>query len=134
MSTTSTPDISTKHRRPAWMRVLDILFRTGHIAVAGILFGGFVLDISFFQLLPWHNLTIATGCVLLVLELCQSLKWPHQGRGVLGIIHIAPLAVIHQRPDLAVPLLWVVIVSGCIGSHMPRNFRHWSFIHRKVID
>ncbi len=127
-------EVATKSRRPGWMRALDIVVRTGHIGVAGILFGGFLFDVPFSQLLLWHNLTIATGCGLLILELRHSLNWPHQLRGVMGILHIAPLVYIHFRPDLAVPLLCTMLAFGGVGSHMPRRFRHWSLAYRRVVD
>lgn len=120
--------------RPAWMRGLDIVLRTGHVAVAGILFGGFVFGLPFFDLVVWHNLTIATGIGLLALELRHSLSWPHQGRGVMGGLHIGLTGMIHLRPELAVPILWAVTVLGSVGSHMPRSYRHWSVIYRKVVD
>ncbi|MEA5115620.1 MAG: hypothetical protein VB050_16500 [Geobacteraceae bacterium] len=123
-----------KPHRPSSMRLLDILFRTAHISFAGLLFGGFFFHVPFQQLHYVHGLTAVTGFGLLTLELCHSLNWPHQGRGVLGLIHILPLAYIHIRPDLAVPILWVVIVAGCVGSHLPKRFRHWSLLYGREVD
>ena len=54
-----------KNHRPGWMRVADITMRTAHIAVAGTLFGGFMLHVPFGQMHIWHGLTILTGCGLL---------------------------------------------------------------------
>jgi len=125
---------AAKKSRPAWMRVLDIILRTAHIGVAGILFGGFVFETPFPQLLIWHDLTIVTGCGLLVLELLHSLNWPHQGRGMMGILHIALPGIIHLQPHLAVPYLWATLIIGCVGSHMPRSYRHWSILYREVVD
>lgn len=123
-----------KNHRPAWMRVADNILRTGHIAVAGILFGGFLFDVPYYNLHLWHWLTIATGAALLALEISHSRNWPHQGRGVLQILHAGLPGLIHLRPDLAVPLLWATTVTGSVGSHMPRKFRHWSILYRKVVD
>ncbi len=123
-----------KKHRPAWMRPADIVLRTAHIAVAGTLFGGFALHVPFSQLHIWHGLTILTGCGLLFLELRHSLNWPHQGRGMLGIIHIGVSGLIHLRPDMVIPFLWIILVSGCVGSHMPKRYRHWSILYRKEVD
>ncbi|NMC74446.1 MAG: hypothetical protein GYA56_08860 [Geobacteraceae bacterium] len=123
-----------KNHRPGWMRVADITLRTVHIAVAGTLFGGFMLHVPFGQMHIWHGLTILTGCGLLALELLHSLNWPHQGRGILGIIHIGLSGFIHVRPDLVIPLLWIILVSGCVGSHMPKSYRHLSVLHRREVD
>jgi hypothetical protein len=37
-------------------------------------------------------------------------------------------------PDLRIPLLSVIIIFGMVGSHMPKKFRYWSFIHGRVMD
>jgi len=134
MTNNTTGNGNSKNHRPAWMRVLDIILRTGHIAVGGILLGGFVFDVPYFDLHLWHWLTIATGVGLLLLELRHSLNWPHQGRGIMGIFHMGLPGIVHLRPDLAVPLLWATMVLGSVGSHMPRWLRHWSILYRRVVD
>jgi hypothetical protein len=126
----NTPRGETKQPTPA-MRWLSIMVRTGHIGVAAVFFGGCVLHVPFPQLVVWHHLTIASGGVLLVLELLHDRRWLLQGKGLLGILHIVPGVLLHLNPGLTVPLLWGVLVSGCIGSHMPRRFRHWSILHGK---
>jgi hypothetical protein len=47
----------------------------------------------------------------------------------LGLIHVLLGVFIHLKPGWTVPLLWGMLISGCIGSHMPRRFRHWSILH-----
>jgi hypothetical protein len=42
--------------------------------------------------------------------------------------------MIHLEPIWTVPLLWSILVTGCIGSHMPRRFRHWSLLHGKEMQ
>ena len=44
---TTTNNTSNKYHRPAWMRVCDILLRTGHVGFAGILLGGFIFEVPF---------------------------------------------------------------------------------------
>jgi len=124
----STPSGETKQPSSA-IRWLSIIVRTGHIGVAAVFFGGCVLHVPFSQLVLWHHLTIATGGGLLVLELRQDPRWPHQGEGLLGLFHILLGVMIHLKPALTAPLLWGILVSGCIGSHMPRRFRHWSILY-----
>ncbi len=110
------------------MRWLSILMRTGHIGVAALFFGGSFFLVPFPQLAPWHHLTIATGIGLLVLELRHDWHWPFQGKGLLGLVHIVLGLLIHLRPTWTIPLLCAILVSGCIGSHMSRRFRHWSIL------
>lgn len=111
------------------MRWLSIAARTGHIGVAGVFFGGIVLSVPSGVLPLWHHLTIASGCVLLLVEWLHDSRWPHRGKGLLGLLHIGLGLLAHLAPGLTVPLLWGILVSGCIGSHMPRRFRHWSILH-----
>jgi len=110
------------------MRWLSITARTSHIAVTAVLFGGFILYVPFSSLTQWHSLTIATGCLLLVLEWLHDRRWLHRAKGLLGLLHLSLCLLIHFLPNLAVPLLWAILITGCIGSHMPRRYRHWSFL------
>jgi hypothetical protein len=110
------------------MRWLGIAGRTSHIGVAAVLFGGSILQVPFAHLTIWHHLTITTGCILLALEWLHDARWPHRGKGLLALAHLGLCLLIHFLPALTVPLLWLILISGCIGSHMPRRFRHWSIL------
>lgn len=114
-------------------RWLSIIVRTGHIGVTAVFFGGCVLHVPSSHLGIWHHLTIATGIALLLLELLHDRRWPYQGNGLLGILHIMLGVMIHLWPALTVPLLWTIVVTGSVGSHMPRRFRHWSILQGKEI-
>ena len=110
------------------MRWLTILVRTGHIGIAGVFFGGCVFHVPFSQLALWHHGAIATGGGLLLLEWLHDRHWWHRGKGLVVLFHVGVGALIHLTPGLTVPLLWGALVSGGIGSHMPRRFRHWSIL------
>lgn len=133
METTTSKSIAKNHR-PTWMRVADILLRTAHIGVAGTLLGGFVFHVPFLKLHIWHGLTVLTGLGLLALELRHSLNWPHQMRGVMGMIHIGLPGLVHLCPALVIPFTWASLFFGGIGSHMPRKIRHWSILYRREVD
>jgi len=120
-------------KRPAWTRTLDVIFRTAHVGVSSVLFGGLVCGIPYSQLICWHYLTIATGCTLIASEVYHSYHWPYQGRGIMAFVHLGLLGLIRMRIDLAVPLMTAILVLGMVGSHMPRKLRNWSFIHRRVM-
>ncbi len=110
------------------MRWLTIAVRTAHIATTGVLFGGLILAVDFVRLGSWHWLAVATGMALLALEWLHDRRWPHRGKGLLVLLHLVLCLLVHFLPGLTVELLWVILISGCIGSHMPRRFRHWSVI------
>ena len=120
-------------RPSGWMRWLTIVIRTAHIGVAAVFFGGCVLHVPFAQLAGWHHLTIATGSGLLLLEWFHDPQWLHRGKGLLTLLHVGLVALVHIAPGLTVPLLWGALVSGCIGSHMPRRFRHWSLLYGREV-
>jgi hypothetical protein len=110
------------------MRWLGIGARTWHIGAAAVLFGGSLLLVPYARLNFWHHATIASGCLLLALEWGHDRRWPHRGKGLLALFHISLCLLIHAVPSMTIPLLWMILVSGCIGSHMPRRFRHWSIL------
>lgn len=113
---------------PVNVRWLNIGARTLHIAVVAVLFGGYMLAVPFSRLGIWHWLAIVSGFVLMVLEWMHDSRWWHRGKGLLVWLHLGLCLLIHVLPGLAIPLLWLILISGCVGSHMPRRFRHWSIL------
>jgi len=111
------------------MRWLSIVTRTAHIAVAGVVFGGVILQISHDRMALWHYLVIASGGVLLFFEWRHDPNWPHRGKGLLVHLHVLMGLLVHVASSLAVFLLWGVVISGGIGSHMPRRYRYWSILY-----
>ena len=117
------------------MRWLGITVRTVHIATAAVFFGGGLLQVTFGRLLPWHHLAMISGGLLLILELQHDHRWPHRGKGLLGIMHATLAALAHLQPRLTVPVLWAMLITGSVGSHMPRFHRHWSILYGpEVLD
>ncbi len=112
-----------------WQRWLNIGIRSLHIGFGALLFGGIFYRTSAELYLPWHHLAIGSGIILLLLEWFHDRAWPHRVMGIVVYLHVILGALIHLWPDMALPLLWAVIISGSIGSHMPRRFRHWSLLH-----
>jgi len=119
-------------KRPGWSRALDILLRTGHIGVVGVLLGGATFQAPSLAVHHYAWWVVLTGLGLVATELHHSLRWPHEGRGLMALAHMLPLVLLHLWPALCVELLWVALVIGAIGSHMPRSWRHWSLVYGKV--
>lgn len=114
-------------------RVLNIAFRTTHIGVTGVLFGGYVFDIAADQLIIWLYAAIITGAVLIAIEAYPRWWWFYQGRGVAAIVKLLLLCLIPLLWEWRVPILVVVIVIASVGSHMPARFRYYSFLHKRVL-
>lgn len=121
-----------KGKRPGWSRALDILLRTGHIGVVGVLLGGATFEAPVPEVHHYAWLVVLTGLGLVATELHHSLRWPHEGRGLMALGHMLPVALLHLWPPLCVELLWAALVIGAIGSHVPRSWRHWSLVYGKV--
>jgi len=129
MNDSGGPISEKQNLRPAWTRLLDIVLRTAHVVVISILFGGFVFRIPVGQILPWQYLVVASGLALIASEVAHHRHWPVQARGGLVVLHAGLFVLVCFRPGLALPCLLVV---GMAGSHMPKKFRYWSFIHSGV--
>ncbi len=114
-----------------WWRSCNIAMRTAHIGVTSVLFGGHVFGMAVERLLPWLYLTIATGAVLAIIEAYPSWRWCIEGRGVLPIAKVLLMCFVPWFWDYRVSILIAVIVIGCVGSHMPRRLRYYSFVKRR---
>ncbi len=112
----------------------NIVVRTAHIGVAGILVGGHVFDIPAERLLVWLVATILTGGSLAFLEAYSHGRWLYQGRGVFVFTKLGLLCLIPQFWDYRVALLACVIVLASVGSHMPARFRYYSLLDGRVLD
>ena len=115
-----------------YARAWNMAFRTIHIGVTGILFGGHVFDVAAERLLIWLYLSIATGIGLIVIEAYPSCRWFYQGRGVAVLFKLVLLGIVPLLWDYRVAILSAVLVLASVGSHMPGRFRYYSLLHREV--
>ncbi|MDP6553077.1 MAG: hypothetical protein QGG71_00330 [Pirellulaceae bacterium] len=115
-----------------YARAWNMAFRTIHIGVTGILFGGHVFDVAAERLLIWLYLSIATGIGLIVIEAYPSCRWFYQGRGVAVLLKLVLLGIVPLLWDYRVAILSAVIIIASVGSHMPGRFRYYSLLHREV--
>ena len=122
-----------RSKRPAWTRAVDVVLRTAHVAVTSVLFGAAVYGVPLHMLSSWRYLAIITGCALIASEVHHWPHWPYQGRGVMALIHIGLLGIMYMQPSMRLPVLFMVLVFGMVGSHMPKKLRYWSFVHGRVL-
>jgi hypothetical protein len=128
----SISEVQNEH--PAWKRCLDIVLRAAHVLVISVLFGGAVFKIPADQLLPFQILSIITGGALIASEVNHRRHWPTQGRGLMVYIHGGLFGLASFQPKLSIACLLVALVIGIAGSHMPKKYRFWEFIHRQGKD
>jgi hypothetical protein len=115
-------------------RVFNIAFRTGHIMSFGMLVGGHFFGAPLEQLRWLLYGTILTGAGIGLLDFYMTPSFLFEGRGVALLLKLALLALVPILWNHRVAMLLVVIAVGSIGSHMPRTFRHYSFLYRKVLN
>ena len=115
-------------RRIPGRRALGIALRTAHLSTFGALLGGHVFGVDAARLRPFLAATVLSGVLLVVLELASTCQWLLEGRGLAVLAKLAVLAAIPAFWEQRVPLLLAVVVIGSVGSHMPAQFRHRSFL------
>lgn len=121
-------------KKSGWNKVVDMILRSCHIGTASVLFGGLFWAVPYASLATWHHLTIATGGALIIFNIYRCRHWPYQGRGLMAALHVSLFWPVHVWPANTTPLLATALVIGVVGSHMPAIIRHWSIVHRRVLD
>ena len=114
-------------------RAWNIIVRTAHVAVMGVLLGGHAFDVPWPKLLVALWLCVGTGVVLGALEAGPRLIWFHQGRGLMTIGKLVLIGSVPLCWEHRFPILLVVVVIASVGSHMPARFRYYSVLYREVI-
>ncbi len=114
-------------------RLWDVVVRTLHLAAFGLLLGGYAYDVEPARLTPALIATVVTGAVLLVLEIHGDRRWPFLGKGLLVLAKLVLLLLVPVFPGARLPLLLAIVVLATVGSHMPRRFRYYSVLERRVV-
>jgi hypothetical protein len=118
--------------KPGWTRVIDIIARTGHVTVTGVVFAAVVFNIPSSRIMPWNIAATVTGAILVVSEIYHRPHWIQQCRGLMVMIHVALLGLVHVFPEIKMLLLTLVIVFGMVGSHLPKSIRYRFLIPSRV--
>jgi hypothetical protein len=120
-------------RRLAHGRAWNVGARTVHLAATGALVGGHVFGVQADVLLPWLWVGIASGAVMLAVELYTSFDWLTQVGGLAVAAKLALLCAIPFAWSARVPLLFAVVAIAGVGAHMPGKYRHYSVLYGRVI-
>jgi hypothetical protein len=120
-------------RRIPHARTWNIAARTVHIAVTGILLGAHVFDVPADRLWPYLWIAIATGSVLIALEVYPEGHWLHQGCALALYAKLALLSLVPFFWESRVLILLAVVLIASVGSHAPRRLRHYSVVFKRVM-
>ena len=115
-------------RNLPFRRTIRILARALHIMVAGVLLGGHIFNQPVMALEPWLWATVITGTVILLTDLHSSLAILFEVRGIAILIKIILLLLIPVFWEQRISLLICILIIGAVGSHLPKRYRHKSFI------
>jgi len=113
-------------------RALKIAARSIHIAAMGLVLGGVAWAVPGHALDTALAVTIASGSVLMGVDLWKDGGYLVQGNGVAVLLKLALLALGLAFPAARLGCCLAATVVASVGSHMPRAWRHWSFVRRRV--
>lgn len=114
-----------------WVR---ISLRTAHLIAMGLLVGGVATGAPVLALHGALWGTLLTGAAFVGIELYQSLTFLFQVKGLAVLVKLMLLLAAVETPDSSLALLIAAIVIGGISSHMPGRYRHYSILHRRVLQ
>ena len=115
-------------------RAPSIALRTLHLASFSILLGGHVFGVEADRPLPALYFTIGSGIGLIALEIYAiGPYWLFLGKGMAVLAKLAVLLAVPYMWGYRVPMLLLVVVLASVGSHMPGRYRHYSFLHGRVV-
>jgi len=115
-------------------RAWQVGARTVHIAAMGIVLGGVAFRVPVGDLVWPIAVTVASGAGLLGIELWKSCDFLCQGNGIAVLVKLALLGLGLLLPSLRFEWYVAATAVASVGSHMPRTWRHWSFLDRKVLE
>ena len=120
-------------RRLPHSRWWNIAARTVHLAATGMLLGGHLFGADEATLRPLLWVAIASGAVMIAIELYPTAHWAHQVCALFVYAKVGVLCLVPFLWEQRVPLLLTVLVLASVGSHAPRRVRHYSVWYRRVM-
>jgi hypothetical protein len=129
------PAEAPERRAPAipYVRAWKIALRTLHLVATYLLFAEHAMGAANTQLVPALWIAGLSGVAMAFLEAYPSLEAMVQGWGALLLLKLVLLGLVPFYWERRVPLLLAAIVVGGVGSHLPARYRHYSFLHGRVI-
>lgn len=120
-------------RRLRWGRAAKVLLRTVHVVAMALVLGGLAYGAPEPALAVPVVLTVASGVLLLLVDLAESCVFLYQGAGVATLVKLALVLLGAVYPAGRLPLYLAATVVASVGSHMSGRLRHYSFVHGRVL-
>jgi hypothetical protein len=133
-----TPNPGAPRERPALRtfpgaRALQVAARTVHIVAMALVLGGVAYAAPARTLVLPLALTLASGLLMFGVDLWKGGSWLYQGGGVAVLLKLALLGLGQMFPAARFEFYLAATTVASIGSHMPKSWRHWSLLDRRVI-
>ena len=120
-------------RRLKWARPCQVALRTLHVAAMAVVLGGLAFGVDDAKLRSAGLVTVASGVLLLAIELARSGVYLYTGAGVATLLKLALIGLGQLFPVARFELYLAATLVASVGSHMASPWRHWSVLDRKVL-
>lgn len=114
-------------------RWLNIAARTVHLGATGTLLGGHAFGADAAALMPLLWVAIASGAVMIAVELYPTAHWAHQVCALIVYAKLGLLCLVPFAWEWRLPLILAALALASVGSHAPRRVRHYSVVYRRVM-
>jgi len=115
-------------------RAWQIGARTVHIVAMSLVLGGVAWRAPARGMIAPIAITVLSGVVLLGIDLGKSFAYLYQGSGVGAFLKLALLGLGELFPSARLEWYVAATAVASIASHMPGAWRHYSFLHRRVLE
>lgn len=115
-------------RRIVGDRALRVLFRSVHIVTMAVVLGGYAFGIPHDRLQAWIWGMVASGLLLLGLDLFKSCAWLAQGSGAAFLLKTALLTAGFLLPAQRFGWYLAATFVASVGSHMAGRHRHGAWL------
>lgn len=115
-------------------RAVRIFARTVHIVAMALVLGGVAYAAPVRALVLPLVLAVASGVLMVGMDLWKSPAWLYQGSGAAVLLKLVLLGLGQMFPAVRFECYVAATTVASVGSHMPKGWRHWSFLDRRVIE
>jgi hypothetical protein len=112
---------------------VQVALRTVHVAAMALVLGGLAFGVPDARLHASVVVTVASGVLLLAVELAKTGVFLYTGAGVASLLKLALLGLGVAFPVARFELYLAATLVASVGSHMSSSWRHWSLLDRKVL-
>ena len=116
-----------------WARPVQLLLRSLHIAAMALVVGGLPFGATYQALRVSILITVASGMLLLAIDLAKDPACLTQGSGVAVLLKLVLLGMGALQPAARLPWYLAATFVASIGAHMPGSWRHFSFLTGQVL-